>query len=219
MGVASVYNTRASVAPWYSCPSALVQYVNVLTVTKDPEAGLNMDTTSRPQEASESNRLVEPTWLSRNYYRTPWMTGAEILAEVQIMFFTLFILTELVITESAFKIFRIILSWFFATQPLLTYCYILLGVIGEGSETPVGRRLKRLEQRFWSRLPPKAQKLLSQKHYTIYPIILSGLSVTVALLSGIYAFALGIGGLCLCYLMMWLTLQYYDNPIDALHAT
>ena len=172
------------------------------TTSKDPEENSTSNTASEPTTTVRSNIRDEPAWLTRNYYGTPWMTGATIVAEAQIVFLTLAVFAGLRPSNTGtLKIFLTYIGWFFVTQPLCTYCYILLGIIYEGSETEGTPRT--LVQALWVRLPRPYQKLHPTRHYFLYPGIFLLISCITASYAGeIMAFMPGIMGLGWCFCIM-----------------
>lgn len=180
-------------------------HISLLTTSKVSEEHHTATTAPYPRAVSVNDGLAEPPWLLRDYYTTNWMAGSVLVAEFQIIFYTgVFISYPVSSKESALSIFWGFIGWFFITQPIFTYCYILLGVISEGCET--GHNLERLEQRFWSKLPRTAQNFHSLKHFIIYPIILCLFSCVSLFNTNIYAFLVGISGLCVSYYIIWRTL-------------
>lgn len=111
---------------------------------------IRLTNTAPSSRATFGNEVLhEPTWLTRNYYNTPWMAGAIFVTEGQIAFLTVIILSGLGLSNtSGFKTFQGFVGWFFVTQPLLPYYFILLGFIHEDDEAAAI-----LKQRLWPKLP------------------------------------------------------------------
>lgn len=147
---------------------------------------------------------TEPAWLTRNYYSTFWMQTAVSIALCQILFSTYFILVPLVMSNrSALQSFLNSLTWFLITQPLVTYCYIYLGVMCDDDE--MGHALKRLEQYVWSNLlhiKPSWWVL----RICIYHTIFLGVSYEISLVSVTIVYLVSLPGVGFCYSIVMVAL-------------
>lgn len=131
------------------------------------------------------------------------MHGAIIVAEIQIIGFTLSLFIFLGLSHgSTLRIFVSFLNWFVITQPLLTYCYIFLGVVCEESEMACA--LKRTEEYIWSGLLHINSKWLLHRHY-IYPLIVCGCSCGISFTTSYYLIVSavpGVVGLGVCLIVV-----------------
>lgn len=141
---------------------------------------------------------TEPAWLTRNYYSTRWMQGAVCVAEIQIVFFTCSLLTFLGFSNtSALQSFLNYLTWFLVTQPLVTYCYLYLGIVSEEDE--MACTVKRLKQFFWSNLLHMNSSSFSGRISSIYPLMFVLFSCGAPVAFPIILYFQWLIGLCFCY--------------------
>lgn len=137
------------------------------------------------------------------------MHGAIIVAEIQIIVFTLCLFIFLGLShQSTLNIFVTFLTWFLLTQPLVTYCYIFLGVVCE--ETEMACALKKIEKHIWSGLLHINSRWLSHRHY-IYPLIFCGYSCGISLSTIDAALILTVLGVVICSIVVIVSLK---NVID-----
>lgn len=102
---------------------------------KGAEEGVNADTARDPQVGSATDISGQPEWLTRNYYQTHWMVGARHVAEYQIVTWSLLLVIMTPVPKtSTLQIFLSFMSWLFVSQPVLSYCYIFLGILYEDAQ-------------------------------------------------------------------------------------
>lgn len=153
----------------------------------------------------KSRDNTEPAWLTRDYYKTFWMQAAVLLALNQILFSTYFILIPMVVSnKSALQAFLNSLAWFLITQPLVTYCYIYLGVISEDGE--MGHALKRLEQYVWSNLL-HIKPSWGFLRVFIYQMMFLGVSYGISLVRITIVYLVWLPGVGFCYSIVMVALM------------
>lgn len=131
------------------------------------------------------------------------MRGAILVAEIQILFFTLYLLVSLKLSStSAFKILFGFLSWFLVTQPVTTYCYILLGVVYE--DDGIASALTRSKKRSCSLHMNSIW--ISLRRYLINPFLFSALSCGLSVAGGVDVSIIALTGLAFCYFLVMVSL-------------
>lgn len=119
------------------------------------------------------------------------------------LFFTLYLLISLKLSStSAFKILFGFLSWFLVTQPVTTYCYILLGVVYEDDD--IACALTRSKKRSCSLHLNSIW--ISLRRHLINPFLFSALSRGLSVAGGVDVSVLGLIGLTLCYCLVMVSL-------------
>lgn len=132
------------------------------------------------------------------------MQAAVLLALNQILFSTFLILIPMVTSKrSDLQSFLNYLTCFLITQPLVTYCYIYLGVISEDDE--MGHALKRLEQYFWSNLL-HIKPSWGLLRVSIYHMMFLGVSYGISLVSITIVHLVWLLGVGFCYSIVMVAL-------------
>lgn len=169
-----------------------------------------MNTSQDSQVGSVHDILGEPEWLTRNYYRTRWMVAARNVAEFQILLWSSgFVVLPPALKMSAFKILRSFVTGIFVTQPLLSYCFILFGlVLYENGEEFYMRRRFGQRVAVWLR---KFDHIQGPRFHILFSLVLVALCylpLYTNVLFDLWPLILGPGVLLLlCYITMMLIVR------------